>query len=461
MKKPVLFIFRRDLRLIDNTALNAALKSEASVIPLFILDPRQVLDHRYRSIPGMQFLFESLRELNDELVKKDSRLHLLYGEAESVLHAILQTEPIAGVYFNRDYTPFSTKRDEALLEVCKQHGVPLYPYHDALLNEPNTTKKDDGKPYTVFTPFFKKNSKNPPSRPVTEKGSFGTLNTEHEREIQFLDELLPETNKNIFRKGGRREALSLIKNRVRSLTHYNIERDLPASSGTSGLSAHHKFGTCSIREVYWAAKESLPPDNRFIPELYWRDFFTTIGYFFPFVFERSFQKKFESLEWDNNPEAFKRWCDGTTGFPIVDAGMRELNETGFMQNRVRMIAASFLIKDLHINWQEGERYFARKLVDYDPAVNNGSWQWSASTGCDAQPYFRIFNPWLQQSRFDPNAEYIKKWIPELQGLSAKAIHAWVDSEVALNGYPTPMVEHSFEKQITEERYYALASLGTK
>ncbi len=220
---------------------------------------------------------------------------------------------------------------------------------------------------------------------------------------------------------------------------------------TSRLSAHLKFGTCSVREVYYAIVQQLSPEHPLLRQLYWRDFFTHIAFHYPHVFGKAFHPQYDNLVWDNNRGHFQRWAEGTTGFPIVDAGMRELNATGFMHNRVRMIVASFLTKDLHISWRWGERYFAQHLVDYDPAVNNGNWQWAASTGCDAQPYFRIFNPWLQQQKFDPDCQYIYRWIPELNGIPATIIHKWYSKHVDAP-YPAPMLDHARESQIAKERY---------
>ena len=451
-----LFIFRRDLRLDDNIGLLDAVKNSKEVIPIFILDPRQVEEHPYRSLNAQQFLFESLKELNQQLIEKNSCLNLLFGQAEEVIDNLLVSHnatnnKIEAVFFNRDYTPFSNIRDEAIYKVCQKHSVKLVLSHDALLTEPQKSLKDDGKPYTVFTPFFKKNSKSlPPKTIKCVATNFSSKQLSKSKDIEFLDKLLPQQNPNIFIKGGRKEGLTLINKKVVSLTNYNDQRNLPAMDGTSGLSAHHKFGTVSIRETFWKAKECLSADNNFISELYWRDFFTCIGYFFPHVYGKSFHSRYDALIWDEPKQQFSAWCNGLTGFPIVDAGMRQLNQTGWMHNRVRMIVASFLIKDLHIDWRIGEKYFAQKLIDYDPAVNNGSWQWAASTGCDAQPYFRIFNPKLQQEKFDSNAEYIKFWIPELKQFTAKQIHSFENT--ALGTYPKPIIEHASEKKETERRY---------
>jgi deoxyribodipyrimidine photo-lyase len=271
----------------------------------------------------------------------------------------------------------------------------------------------------------------------------------------IFHEVLTERSGVLALRGGRTEGLKRLR-LIDGMTSYKADRDIPALGATTMLSAHHKFGTISIRETYWRAAEAFGVSCHLISELYWRDFFTHIAWHFPHVFKGAFRPEYNALEWNRSKKDFQRWCEGKTGFPIVDAGMRQMNETGYMHNRVRMIVASFLVKDLHINWQRGEKYFAQKLLDYDPAVNNGNWQWAASTGCDAQPYFRIFNPWLQQKKFDPDAEYIKRWVPELKNVSVKDIHQGYKPNLFSDvKYPEPMVDHAAERQETLKRFKAL------
>jgi deoxyribodipyrimidine photo-lyase len=438
-----LYIFRRDLRLEDNNGLNAALASSAEVIPAFILDPRQYEDHPFRSHFGAQFLHQSLRDLNRSLEGLGSRLFLFKGIAEEVVETLLEGSPIDGVFFNEDYTPFSTQRDTAIRKVCEQAGrkVSCRKFPDTLLFEPGTVVKDDGTPYTVYSAFAKKALKSSLPVPLKQNaGSFFTRPVPREQGLQILEKIFPQDRLTSAMNGERSTGLSVLKE-LHKFARYDEERNIPSLSATTHLSAHHKFGTVSVRETATSVQTNFSEEHSLIKELLWRDFFTHIAFFYPHVFQGAFHKKYDSIKWENNEEKFALWMEGKTGFPIVDAGLRELVQTGFMHNRVRMIVGSFLVKNLHISWQWGEKFFARNLVDYDPAVNNGNWQWVASTGCDATPYFRIFNPWLQQKKFDPETRYIKRWIPELQGLSSKEIHN-LESKSYKVDYPRPCVSHT-------------------
>ncbi len=395
--KTALHIFRRDLRIEDNTALNYALEEVDLVIPTFIFDPRQTKNNSYRSDNAYNFMLSALSDLNNKLKKKGGKLHFFQGIAEDVIEQILGQYEVDLVTFNKDYTPFSLKRDKKIESLCKSRNVEVAIFADALLQEPESVLKDNGEPYTVFSPFCKKAQKLFVRKPTTLRKS------------NFSDQKLKgEVNPKLDLIGGRAKGLRLL-NGVKKLTYYETLRDFPAQNYTTHLSAHNKFGTISIREVYHEILSHFPKNHTLLTELYWRDFFTHIAYHYPHVFKGAFRAKYDKILWKKGSKSFKAWCEGKTGFPIVDAGMRELNETGYMHNRVRMITASFLVKDLHIDWRMGEKYFAQKLIDYDPSVNNGNWQWAASTGCDAQPYFRVFNPYLQQEKFDPKLEYVNKW----------------------------------------------------
>jgi deoxyribodipyrimidine photo-lyase len=448
-----LFIFRRDLRLHDNTGLLEALRLSGQVIPCFIFDPRQIEPHPYQSKPGLQFMLQSIDDLQQQLREVGGKLALYHALPEQVVKQLAERQQIQAVFINRDYTPFSRLRDEELAAMCKQLGIALHVLPDILLNEPERAVKNDNTPYKVFTAFYNHARQIPVALPqALVKQNF--LSTDSGFTIDQLG--LPKAEPAI--KGGRNQALAIL-DRLGDYADYKNTRDFPALDATSKLSAHLKFGTCSVREVYYAVTERLGSEHPLLRQLYWRDFFTHIAYHFPHVFGRAFLEKFADLHWDNNPDYFQAWCDGKTGFPIVDAGMRELNATGYMHNRVRMITASFLVKDLHIDWRWGERYFAQHLIDYDPCVNNGNWQWAASTGCDAQPYFRIFNPWLQQLKFDPDCRYIYRWLPELQALPPKIIHQW-DKKHSVCGYPAPIVDHGRESQLTKARYKEAIKLSS-
>ena len=440
-----LHIFRRDLRLNDNTALNAALASSEEVVTCFIFNDAQVGAHKHRSANGLCFMIESLEELAEQIDKHEGKLLFLHGEHSDVVEKLISDLTIEAVFFNKDYTPFSRKRDEGIAKVCRDNGIACHQTSDALLCEPSTFGKDDGKPYTVYTPFFKKASKASVSQPARlSKGTFAKPKTSQKlvKPRSFWPE---ESAPQRVSSGGRSRALAILKG-IGDYKNYEDERNLPALKGTTLLAPHNKFGTVSIREVYHTVADALGVGHTLIREIYWRDFFTHIAWHFPHVFGHAFHRHYDAINWSKDMKLFNAWCEGRTGFPIVDAGMRELVTTGFMHNRVRMIVASFLVKDLHLSWRWGEAFFARHLTDYDPAVNNGSWQWAASTGCDAQPYFRIFNPWLQQKRFDEEGIYIKRWIPELKNLSSKAIHALGDPEAPRpEKYPHPIVEHSLQK----------------
>ncbi len=440
--KTVLFIFRRDLRLVDNTALIHAHRDAQSVIPAFIFDPRQLEKHRYRSLPAMEFMLNSLEELDESLKQQGGSLYFAKNEAEAAVKELIEKHHIDALYINGDYTPFSKKRDKALEKLCSENSVGFHCFHDALLNAPGKVLKDDGEPYTVYTPFFKKASKIEVPKPRNTKDPSWKKIKSNVSPKDIRDEYIDTPLEEPFRRGGRNEALAILRE-LKQYKNYQESRNIPSKRGTTGLSPHHKFGTVSAREVYEAVEETLGSEHGLIGELYWRDFFTHIGFHFPHVYKEAFRTKYSSLKWSQSKKNFEAWCEGRTGYPIVDAGMRELNATGYMHNRVRMIVASFLVKDLLLNWQWGEAYFAEKLLDYDPAVNNGNWQWAASTGCDAQPYFRIFNPWSQLEKFDKECQYVKKWIPELEDLTPKDIaNLQKPKNNRPESYPAPIVNHS-------------------
>lgn len=445
-----LHIFRRDLRTFDNTALNAALNASKEVATCFIFNDAQVREHRYRSVNGLAFMIESLEELEKEISAKGGKLLFLHGDPKAVVSELIAKLGIQAVFVNKDYTPFSRERDASLAAMCTDMGIPFHAHADLLLTDPESFGKDDGKPYTVFTPFYKKASKLAVPKPHESRGKFASPT--YDRTVSPRDLWPSISAPQRLSIGGRSHGLAILQT-IGSFKKYEEERNLPALRGTTILAPHNKFGTVSVREVYHAIASTLGAAHSLIREVYWRDFFTHIAWHFPHVFGHAFNRVYDKIRWNDNEEEFDLWCSGRTGFPIVDAGMRELVTTGFMHNRVRMIVASFLVKDLHINWQRGEEFFARHLTDYDPCVNNGSWQWAASTGCDAQPYFRIFNPWLQQKRFDPDCDYVKRWVPELANVGKSALHTLFEEELFRpSNYPAPIVDHSRQKILAEEMF---------
>ena len=445
------FLFRRDLRLFDNIGLAAAI-AKGEVLPVFCLDPRQGPGHRYFSTFGFGFMADALRDLDGQLRALGSALELLPMRSDE-LPAWLEKRSIGSLVWNRDYTPFSLERDAALEAACHARGIEVERFDDSVLYRPGTVLQPGGEGYKVFTPFYKRAILQPVERPqplpATARfapASDASPGWERLAAIEALCGPKP-------RLRGGRTAAELHLNRIESLTNYEELRNLPGVKGTTELSPHLKFGTVSPREVCWRSRDAHGQGHGIERELHWREFFLHLCHQFPQVYGRPFRPEFEAVAWRNDPNDWERWVAGTTGYPIVDAGMRELAQTGSMHNRVRMIVASFLVKDLLIDWREGEAYFAQKLTDYDPAVNNGSWQWAASTGADAAPYFRIFNPWLQQVKFDPHAAYIKRWVPELAALPAADIHALLDTPLLRpEGYPAPMVDHRMAAERAKEAF---------
>ena len=449
LKGTAIFCFRRDLRFGDNIGLQRALEENQIVIPVFIFDPRQLEDHPYRSERAFHFMIQALDRLKSKLEDLGSTLLVCHGNVVQELMKVAQSYSATSIYLNRDYTPFSIQRDKEIVIAAQDAGVRVFQFNDALLNPPEACLKADGSPYTVFTPYYNNARHLPIMQPERSphyrrlipkaeiQGGSGVL--EQVRDLFNLPELIlsPTT------------LLDAVEALVDQKDYETLRNDL-AANRTSHLSAFLKFGVISVRLVYHRLKDEYGADHPLIRQLYWRDFYSHIAYQFPRVFGKAFKAQYDGIPWENDHGLFEAWCTGKTGYPVVDAGMRELNETGFMHNRARMITASFLVKDLHIDWRWGERYFASKLMDYDPALNNGNWQWAASTGCDAQPYFRIFNPWLQQKKFDPECIYIKRWVPELKEFSAAEIHKIKDNPV--NGYPSQIVEHSQQSRMAKQMF---------
>ncbi len=434
-----IFIFRRDLRLVDNTTLNLIRNSykNIKILPIFIFNKNQIdkTKNSYYSANSAQFLFESLDELPE--------LNFYYSDNDlNILKIIKNTykSSLKVIGFNKDYTPFAIKRDAEIKNWCESNKIDIISDEDYTLHKLGEITKDDKKPYLKFTPFYKKAIiKKPPaiiSRDIRTDLIKDSVNS---KLLKDFDYLRPKPNPNIKVNGGRKKALEILKKlKANYFKDYDEEREYPFLDKTTKLSAYIKFGCISIREVYY----SLPVNHGIVRELLWHDFYANITFFFPHIFGNAYNHKYTNVKWIYNDIYFNKWKEGKTGFPLVDAAMRQLNTTGWMHNRCRMIVASFLTKNLFIDWRKGEHYFATKLVDYDPSSNNGGWQWCASTGTDAQPYFRIFSPMAQLQKFDKDCEFIKKWIPELKEVDNKTILNWDKNKKEFKDYPKPIISFS-------------------
>lgn len=443
------FIFTRDLRLYDNLPLINALKNSNYVIPIFILNPNQLDDkiNKYKSNNAVQFMCETLSELNTELNDKGSRLFYFVGDYLTVLKTLIEKykykkECIDAVYISKDYTKFATKRENDINKLCNDLGVDFIIEENHMLTGIDKVLKSDGTPYVKFTPYYTVAKKLKVQSPIDNKFSnYLTKKEKLPKEFEGKLSKFYEKNDNILVRGGRKNGLKILKN-IKDHKNYNTDREIPSIKGTTYLSAYNKFGVVSIREVYQSFKKNLSSSNKLFTELYWRDFYLQNAYYYPHVFSGPMRKEY-TIKWENNKKYIKAWQEGKTGIPIIDAAMRQMNMTGYMHNRCRMIVANFFIKILRCDWRIGEKYFAQSLTDYDPSVNNLSWQWSASTAVDSQPYFRVFNPWRQMQTYDKNCEYIKKWIPELKNVDNKHILDWNNyyDQYEDIKYPKPIISN--------------------
>ena len=418
-----IFWFRRDLRLEDNVALNTALESGLPVLPIFIFDD-EILEDLPKNDARVTFIYDSLKNIHLLLKKKNSSLSIKKGKTFEVWIELISEFNVKKVFFNRDYEPYAIKRDKEISTLLKSNSIEVSDYKDQVIFEKNEIVKADENPYTVYTPYKNK---------WLEKFKQEKLTLTNSEKVQwnqfYTYETLFPTLESI---GFKRSKQKVYPTNLNVVSEYDKYRDFPAENGTSYLSPHLRFGTVSIRKLVSLAYEK---NAVFLSELIWREFFMQILFHFPKVITNNFKSKYDGINWRDNKADFNRWCNGTTGYPLIDAGMRELNETGYMHNRVRMVTASFLCKHLLIDWKWGEAYFAEKLLDYELSSNNGNWQWAAGTGCDAAPYFRIFNPTTQLKKFDKDLKYTRKWIPEFDF-----------------GYPEPMVDHKFARQRALEGY---------
>lgn len=431
--KPEITVFwhRRDLRCNDNAALAKALQSGKPALPIFIFD-RNILDQLPQKDARVAFIHRELARVKATYEKAGSSLLVKYATPEEAWKELLANYTIQEVYTNRDYEPYAKQRDQAVYNMLEQQGIPFKGAKDHVIFEKSEVVKDDGKPYTVFTPYMKK------WKTTLTDASFDSHGSENLLDHLFKCEPLPFPS--LESMGFAPSDMEYPEKTVDTdiLRNYAEKRDIPSVQGTSRLSVHLRFGTVSIRAL---AREGQKHAEKWLNELIWRDFYQMILHHFPHSATDAFKPQYDQIPWRNAPEDFKKWCEGKTGYPIVDAGMRELNATGFMHNRVRMVTASFLTKHLLIDWRLGERYFAEKLLDFELASNAGGWQWAAGSGCDAAPYFRVFNPTAQQEKFDPKFEYIKKWVPEFGS----------------ENYSEPMVDHKFARNRAIETYKAALS----
>ncbi|MDY0099996.1 MAG: deoxyribodipyrimidine photo-lyase [Bacteroidales bacterium] len=412
-----IFWFRRDLRLEDNTALNRALNAGLPVMPLFIFDTN-ITDELPPDDPRIAFIYQTLTLINKELGSTGISVRILKGDPGKIWAGLVQSHDINAVYANRDYEPYAIERDRKIEALLKMHKIDFLRFKDQVIFEGGEILKSDGKPYTVFTPY---------------------KNKWLQKFKEVLPELIPspkaihktsyvsaEEFSSVSDPGFRSTSIKVRHFDLSVIPEYHKYRNDPFEDKTSYLSPHLRFGTVSIRKIAGIAHRQ---NQTFLDELIWREFFMQILFHFPYVVTGNFKPVYDDISWRNNDNEFERWCRGETGYAIVDAGMRQLNQTGYMHNRVRMITAGFLCKHLLIDWRWGEAYFARKLLDYELSSNNGNWQWAAGTGCDAAPYFRIFNPETQQKKFDPGMNYIKKWLGNTTAV-----------------LPVKIVEHEFARQ---------------
>ncbi|OYU85755.1 MAG: deoxyribodipyrimidine photolyase [Flavobacterium sp. BFFFF2] len=403
MEKWTVFWFRRDLRLQDNAGLYHALQTGNRVLPIFIFDSA-ILEQLEAHDARVYFIYQQLEQMNKLLAANNQQLAVFYGKPEAVFEQLLQNHAIESVYTNRDYEPYARKRDASIHQLLEKNGVSFYTSKDQVIFEKKEVVKDDGTPYVVFTPFSKKWKLLRQGNALAHYPSENLLHQMATHDYQF------PTLADI----GFQPAPILVPPyslQQQLIENHEATRNFPAlSNGTSRIGPHLRFGTLSVREAVRLAEAT--GKETFLNELIWREFFMQILWHFPHTTTQSFKPAYDRIPWRNNEEQFERWCQGKTGYAIVDAGMRELNATGHMHNRVRMVVASFLCKHLLIDWRWGETYFAKHLLDYEQASNVGNWQWAAGSGVDAAPYFRIFNPMEQQKKFDNLHQYIKKWVPE-------------------------------------------------
>ena len=426
-KKINIFWFRRDLRFQDNCGLYHALQEKLDLVPIFIFDPEILDDLSSSQDARVQFIHTELEQMNIELKSKGSRLFVFHNKVIKVFEQLLEDYDVETVFCNHDYEPYAIQRDKKVADLLAKKGVGFKSYKDQVIFEKDEILKADGGPYLVYTPYSKQWLK------AFEENNIETYSSALRFESWLKAEWKPIINLEDI--GFKKSEIEYPSRELKTdtLIAYKDERDLPVKDSTSRLGIHLRFGTVSIRKI---VQEAAQQSKVFLKELIWREFFMMILYHYPKVVDQNFNSKYDTVRWRNNEEEFAKWCKGETGYLMVDAGMQELNKTGFMHNRVRMIVASFLCKHLLIDWRWGEAYFAEKLLDYELSSNNGNWQWAAGTGVDAAPYFRVFNPITQLEKFDPHRIYAKRWL----------------SQDYFNSPPQPIVEHKEARERALETY---------
>lgn len=458
-----LFVFRRDLRIIDNTTLNAIAEKCKNIFTVFIFTPEQITDkNTYKSSNAVQFMLESLGSLAADISAAGGQLYTFYGENNKIISYLIKRLKISLIAYNKDITPYAIARDTEIQKLCEESKCECESLPDYYINEPMSVTTSTESQYKKFTPYYNAAAIITPSYPAADKGikfSKTTMVLKYQMSIVHAATKFTKYNSDINVHGGRPEALKYLKV-VKSEQHNYAKTRNILSIHTTNLSAFIKFGCVSIREVYKSFggfdRDKTTQPAELIKQLIWRDFYANILYNYPSVLGKSMKPRYEKIKWPGLLAHLELWKQGNTGFPVVDAGMRQLNKTGYMHNRCRLIVASFLIKTLLIDWRKGEQYFATKLVDYDPASNNLNWQWCASTAIDSQPYFRIFNPWLQQKNYDKDCIYIKKWMPELNDIPVAHIHKWYEKHAEYNNggkiYTAPICDYATQKELALKLY---------
>jgi deoxyribodipyrimidine photo-lyase len=443
-----LFIFRRDFRIIDNNGLNLLNEKCKNIYTIFIFTPEQVgSGNKYKSDNAVQFMIESLQDLASQISKSGGHLYTFYGHNDKVVADCIKAWDINIVCFNLDITPYARERDEKIIKLCEHMKTYVMYDYDYYLCEPGSVVNGSGNPYVKFTPYYDNAKKKKVEKPASKRKIHFKSSEAHISNKMSLDEAIKkfvgDENQDILVHGGRSEAIKILKTALKTQSHYSkTHNDL--DKPTSHLSAYINFGALSIREIYYAFKKN----TEFIRQLYWGSFYANVLYNYPQIIHKSLKPKYDNIKWNHNEGWFKKWCDGKTNFPIVDSCMQELNTTGYLHGRGRLIVASFLVKTMLINYKKGEKYFANKLTDYNITNNLNNWMWVTGNGASSQEYFKIFNVWTQSSEHDPDTTYIKKWLPQLKDVPSKAIHNWYKEweNYKDTGYGKPILDYDEEKQ---------------